>query len=229
MTRDGMSMEASRGITDEHSDSSSLLSANDTTPTNSADTTQTNSIHVCISKPTIVPRDQNLIINSNSDTEIIDVLSLVSDNRTPKRSFKSLSNKDKCPCSTSDTASWKPKYSKCKQAWNTACCYLLGIASITELENWECPWCYVLLFRDPSKSSISTSVLEELKTNIQSIDNKCSNFNFPELQNQINDLKNAISSFSSSDSSHVCVNKIHDDVIASIKFELQNIVANPGG
>ena len=32
MTRDGMIMEASRGITDEHSDSSSsLLSANDTT------------------------------------------------------------------------------------------------------------------------------------------------------------------------------------------------------
>ena len=171
----------------------------------------------------------NVIINSNSDTEIIDVLSLVSDNKTrkrSKRSSKSLSNKDKCPCSTLDTASWKPKCSKCKQTWHTACCNLLGIASITELENWECPWCYVPLFRDPSKSSISTSVLDELKTNIQSIDNKCSNFNFPELQNQINDLKNAISSFSSSDSSHVSVNKIHDDVLASIKFELQNIVAN---
>ena len=46
------------------------------------------------------------------------------------------------------------------------------------------------------------------------------------MQNQINDLKNAISSFSSSDSSHVSVNKIHDDVLASIKFELQNIVVN---
>ena len=63
MTWDGMSMEASRGITDEHSDSSSsLLSANDTTPTNSADTTPTNSIPVCISKPTIVPHDQNAAI-----------------------------------------------------------------------------------------------------------------------------------------------------------------------
>ena len=121
MTRDGMSMEASRGITDEQSDSSSsLLSANDTTPTNSADTTPTNSIPVCISNITIVPCDQNVIFNSNSDTEIIDVLSLVSDNKTCKRSersSKSLSNKDKCPCSTSDTASWKPKCSKCKQTW----------------------------------------------------------------------------------------------------------------
>ena len=53
MTRDGMSNEHGGlrgiGITDEHSDSSSsILYANDTTPTNS------NSISVCVSKSNII-------------------------------------------------------------------------------------------------------------------------------------------------------------------------------
>ena len=42
-----------------------------------------------------------------------------------------------------------------------------------------------------------------------------SNLEITDLQNQICDLKN-----------HESVNKIHDDILASIKFELQNIVAS---
>ena len=101
-----------------------------------------------------------------------------------KRSSRALSKKDKCPCQISDTSSWKPKCCKCNQTWHSACCNLMGIVSIIELENWECPWCYIPLFNDPSKPKTVTNVLKEICLDINSIQNKCDSFNLTDLQDQ---------------------------------------------
>ena len=148
-----------------------------------------------------------------------------SDRKRSKRGSKSTSKKDKCPCNTSDTTSWKPKCSKCNQIWHSACCNLKGIASIIELENWECPWCYIPLFPDPCKPKTVTNVLKKIQLDINSIDNKCDNLNSLELQKQIDDLKLSLSQQSSSTQIHESVNRVHDELIKSISFELEKIVS----
>ena len=166
--------------------------------------------------------------SSCSDTDpILDVEQHANslNRKRAKRGSRSTSKKDKCPCNASDATSWKPKCCKCNQIWHSACCNLKGIASIIELENWECPWCYIPLFNDPCKPKLVTNVLKEIQIDINSIHNKCDNLNSLDLQNQISDLKLSLSQFSSSTQNHETVNKIHDDLITSINFELEKIVS----
>ena len=141
-----------------------------------------------------------------------------------KRSSKSSGKKDKCPCQTSDTTSWKPKCCKCHQTWHSACCNLKGISSIVELENWECPWCYIPLFNDPTKPKAVTNVLREIQLDIDSINNKYDNFNVDDLNNQISELKQCLNDISVSNVTSDNVNKLHNDLVNSITFELKNIV-----
>ena len=106
-----------------------------------------------------LPNHENLLLNqidvqyngSLDSNIILDVesVSFPTSQKRSKKISKSHLKKDKCPCQTSDTTSWKPKCCKCHQTWHSACCNLRGISSITELENWECPWCYLPLFTDP--------------------------------------------------------------------------------
>ena len=182
-----------------------------------------------------LPNQENLLLNQidvqnngSSDSDIIldvESVSLSTSRKRSKRISKSHLKKDKCPCQTSDTTSWKPKCCKCHQTWHSACCNLRGISSITELENWECPWCYLPLFSDPSKPKVVTNVLKEIQIDINSIQNKCDNFNVSELQNEIDNLKLSLSQFSVSNQNHDNVNKIHDGILSSINFELQKIVS----
>ena len=55
-------------------------------------------------------------------------------------------------------------------------CNLLGITSIIELENWQCPLCYETLFADPSKAKTVMNTLKEIHIDVNSIQNKCDNF-----------------------------------------------------
>ena len=70
-----------------------------------------------------------------------------------------------------------------------------------------------------------TNVLKEIQIDINSIQNKCDNFNVSELQNEIDNLILSLSQFSVSNQNHDNVNKIHDDILSSINFELQKIVS----
>ena len=213
MTRDGMSMEASRGITEEQSNSSSnLVSVIKSTPTNSSE----------ISKPHGNLSDIDIIIDveSNMTLDASATLSSSVNRKRSKRCSKS-SNKDRCPCLTSDATSWKPKCCNCKQTWHTACCNLQGIPSITELENWECPWCYVPLFSDPTKPKAVLNELKSIKTNVGSIQDKFNKFDITDLQKQINDLQENSKIMTVSKPTHDTINTIHDDILKSINFELQ--------
>ena len=156
MTRDDMSMEVTQGITEENSSNNTVtdhnISIRDTTTkeTSSFELNQTLEIDV-----DTVPKETN------------------TRKRSKKQSKGTNGKKDKCPCLTSDTKSWKPKCSNCNQTWHTACCNLLGITSIIELENWQCPWCYEPLFADPSQPKTVMNALKEIHIDVNSIQNKC--------------------------------------------------------
>ena len=70
-----------------------------------------------------------------------------------------------------------------------------------------------------------TNVLKKIQLDINSIDNKCDNLNSLELQKQIDDLKLSLSQQSSSTQIHESVNRVHDELIKSISFELEKIVS----
>ena len=139
-----------------------------------------------------------------------------------------LSKKDKCPCQTSDTSSWKPKFSKCNQTWHTACCNLKGIVSITELENWECPWCHIPKFNDPSKPKQVSSVLKDMQRDVNTIQTCFSSFNAAELRNEISEFQKSIdevkeTSAASNENNSV---KMCDEIVKSINFELQKAITD---
>ena len=142
-------------------------------------------------------------------------------NRKRSKRCNKSSNKDRCPCLTSDATSWKPKCCNCKQTWHTACCNLQGIPSITELENWERPWCYVPLFSDPTKPKAVLNELKSIKTIVGSIQDKFNKFDITDLQKQINDLQENLKIMTESKPTHDTINTIHDDILKSINFELQ--------
>ena len=204
-----------KGITEEQSSSSAnLVSVNKSSPTNSSE----------MSKPHCNISDSDIIIDieSNIPLDASSTLSSSVNRKRIKRCSKS-SNKDRCPCLTSDATSWKPKCCNCKQTWHTACCNLRGIPSITELENWECPWCYVPLFSDPTKPKAVLNELKSIKINVGSIQDKFNQFNVTDLQKQINDLQEnlKIMTVTQPSTQYDSINTIHDDILKSINFELQ--------
>ena len=197
-------------------------------PTPTATSSNIVSVVFPSSEDNLLLRDKIIQKYSSSDNDfVLDVVNHANSvsRKRSKRSSRSTSKKDKCPCNVSDTTSWKPKCCKCNQIWHSACCNLKGIVSITELENWECPWCYVPLYNDPCKPKNVTSVLKSIQLDINSINSKCENLNLSDLQNQISDLKLSISQISSSAQTHENINRVHDDLINSINFELEKIVS----
>ena len=200
------------------------LSAAETSLTTTSDSV---SVNVCISDP-----NSTLIDNNSVQTDAIDVVLVNKEHINKPASRKSKSNKkEKCPCSVSDTLSWKLKCTDCNQTWHSACCNLLGIASITELVEWKCPWCFVPLFNKPNTPRNSTSPNHELQSSVNCLLTKFDDFNKTDinaLQSQINQLQNTLSNFLSSPMtpSFDNINKIHDEILNSIKFELQNIISN---
>ena len=231
MTRDDMSMEVARGITE---DNSSKNTVTDITPTNSTilcelnSTTHTDSDidHNISVRDTTAKETSSFELNQTLEIDV-DTVSKETNTRTrsKKQSKGSNAKKDKCPCLTSDTKSWKPKCSNCNQTWHTACCNLLGITSIIELENWQCPWCYETLFADPSKPKTVMNTLKEIHIDVNSIQNKCDNFSTLDLRKQISDLEEIVNKFKTP-SDPESINKIHDDILKSINFELQKNLSN---
>ena len=67
-----------------------------------------------------------------------------------------------------------------------------GIVSITELENWECPWCHIPKFYDPSKPKQVSSVLKDMQRDVNTIQTCFSNFNAAELRNEISEFQKSI-------------------------------------
>ena len=106
--------------------------------------------------------------------------------------------------------------------WHTACCNLLGITSIIELENWQCPWCYETLFADPSKPKTVMNTLKEIHIDVNSIQNKCDNFSTLDLQKQISDLEEIVKKFKTP-SDPESINKIHDGILKSINLSFKRI------
>ena len=136
------------------------------------------------SQDNLPTRDSILQNYDSSDPEkpldVVDI-SQSKPGRRCRKNYKNSTKKDRCPCQLSDTSSWKPKCSKCNQTWHSSCCNLKGISSILELEDWECPWCYVPLFGDPSKPNAVSNMLKEIRVDIDSINHKCDNFKIDEI------------------------------------------------
>ena len=232
MTRDDMSMEVTRGITEDNPSNNTVT---DITPTNSPILCKLNS-----TTHTVSDFDHNISIRDTTTKETssfelnqtleIDVDTVPKETNTRKRSKKQSKGtngkKDKCPCLTSDTKSWKPKCSNCNQTWHTACCNLLGITSIIGLENWQCPWCYEPLFADPSQPKTVMNALKEIHIDVNSIQNKCDNLSTLDLQKQISDLEEIVSKLKTPFSDPECINKMHDDILKSINFELQKTLSD---
>ena len=102
-------------LLEQSNSSSNLVSVIKSTPTNSSE----------ISKPHGNLSDIDIIIDveSNMTLDASATLSSSVNRKRSKRCSKS-SNKDRCPCLTSDATSWKPKCCNYKQTWHTACCNL---------------------------------------------------------------------------------------------------------
>ena len=246
MTRDDMSMEVTRGITEDNPSNNTVTDCMQDTfarATHSAyaaarpsaratigylvynvtDITPTNSPTLCklnSTTHTVSDFDHNISIRDTTTKETssfelnqtleIDVDTVPKETNTRKRSKKQSKGtngkKDKCPCLTSDTKSWKPKCSNCNQTWHTACCNLLGITSIIELENWQCPWCYEPLFADPSQPKTVMNALKEIHIDVNSIQNKCDNLSTLDLQKQISELEEIVSKLKTPFSDPECIN-----------------------
>ena len=136
-----MSSRAGGIILGDSSSASHDIDIEETSSTNSESLTPASETTHTISKPDIdfpvlntktivmsdsnqnqLTRDKTMQKCSGSEGDItLDVDSLPSSSNQQKRVRKTsvktpgLSKKDKCPCQTSDTSSWKPKCSKCNQ------------------------------------------------------------------------------------------------------------------
>ena len=56
--------------------------------------------------------------------------------------------------------------------------------------------------------------------------NKCDNFSTLDLQKQISDLEKVVAQFKTPFSDPECINKIHDDILKSINFELEKTLSD---
>ena len=181
------------------------------------------------SQDNLPTRDSILQNYDSSDPEKpLDVVNISQSKpgRRCRKSYKNSTKKDRCPCQLSDTSSWKPKCSKCNQTWHSSCCNLKGISSILELEDWECPWCYVPLFGDPSKPKAVSNMLKEIRVDIDSINHKCDNFKFDEINSQISELKQCLNQISVPSATPTVENNLHNELVNSVSFELQKMIDN---
>ena len=181
------------------------------------------------SQDNLPTRDSILQNHDSSDPEKpLDVVNISQSKpgRRCRKSYKNSTKKDRCPCQLSDTSSWKPKCSKCNQTWHSSCCNLKGISSILELEDWECPWCYVPLFGDPSKPKAVSNMLKEIRVDIDSINHKCDNFKFDEINSQISELKQCLNLISVPSATPTVENNLHNELVNSVSFELQKMIDN---
>ena len=216
--------------------SESFTSACDTTPTNSTSESiiPVNVTILSDSDQSKLTRDRIMqkYTNVSEDEPSLDIDNLPPDTNQQKRgrkqSTKGTSKKDKCPCQISDTSSWKPTCNKCNQSWHTACCNLKGIVSITELENWECPWCYIPKFNDPSKPKQISTVLKDMQRDINTVQTCFSNFNAASLRDEISELQNSINELraTSTAPSENNVNKMCNEILKSINFELHKAISD---
>ncbi len=225
MTPGGMVMETPGHTTEEQTSSSnSFLTAGDSTPTNTTSVKGT----ISISESAKLTKQEILKKYTSSDTDVLDVVS--NSSRKRRKQTKIVIKKDKCPCSTSDKTSWKLVCCKCRQTWHTACCNLNGITSIVELEDWECPWCYIPLYKDPAQATKMTSTaliksLEDIQSGVNSVQDNVNQLCASDLKTQIGNLQNSVSQLTASKTSHDDINKVHDDILNSINFELHQIVS----
>ena len=69
------------------------------------------------------------------------------------------------------------------------------------------------------------NTLKEIHIDVNSIQSKCDNFSTLDLRKQISDLQEIVNKFKTP-SDPESINKIHDDILKSINFELQKNLSN---
>ena len=70
------------------------------------------------------------------------------------------------------------------------------------------------------------NALKEIHIDVNSIQNKCDNLSTLDLQKQISDLEEIVSKLKTPFSDPECINKMHDDILKSINFELQKTLSD---
>ena len=166
-------------------------------------------------------RDKIIQKYSESDNDIS--VSCSETEKSKSKLSKVRLKRDKCPCKTSDTISWKIKCTNCRQQWHTACANLRGVVSIVEIEDWKCPWCYTPTFASPNYTIRS----DMMSIKLDSLYNQVDSLKLSELQDEISGLKTQLSLLAKTEQSvpHEEITKIHDDILRSIKFDLDQITS----
>ena len=196
------------------------------TLTNTGIVNESNNTPLSVNKSTISDGDSIIEVDNLNVNNVLSSDN-VNQKLTRKHSKSHSGKKDKCPCQVSDTSSWKLRCSKCDQTWHTACCNLKGIISITELDNWECPWCYVPLFCDPSKPKAFINTLKDIQRDINNIQSPSNSISFTELHDEISELKKYVHDFIANPViTNESANKIHDDILTSVNFDLAKVLSD---
>ena len=119
--------------------------------------------------------------------------------KTTKPGAKQLLSK--CPCLVNNRNTTQMKCILCKQYWHTTCANInisLSKQLITELEKtWNCPWCFVPLFQQPSNhpsrknrealmsATISDAIVQSVSESLDTFLNKTPD-NITELEKLVN-------------------------------------------
>ena len=148
-------------------------------------------------------------------------------------------NKSTCPCSDSTGGkSWILVCTGCSQTWHANCANLRNVASVVEIEDWKCPWCYVCQYVSPTPrpkakpapvSNAVRQLLQKIDTDLSTLTNshRVTSLSNDDLFSQIRDLQTQLKEFKTlpqTDSiSTTSLNKLHNELMSSIGFELKEL------
>lgn len=123
--------------------------------------------------------------------------------------------KNLCPCgNSSEGKDWLLVCCDCKQNWHASCCNMKGANKVSQesldciLKLWQCPWCYVVPFKRPSRhqsfinesslleKTMSCSIIQEITESIRE-SMKETTVDISGLEAKLENLQKEVQSFKS--------------------------------